>query len=63
MDEDASVVMDLTYLLFNIKVVGVLIFFSPFLKKYEKKTHNMFFLLLDLKFKSFYLLFALVGCE
>jgi hypothetical protein len=32
MDEDASVVLDLTYLLFNIKneVVGALIFVLPF---------------------------------
>ncbi len=46
------------------KVVHVLDFFLSFLKKYEeKKVHNMFFLMLDPRFKTFCLVSSFIGCE
>jgi hypothetical protein len=38
-------------------------FFFSFSNKYEKKSHNMFFLLLDPRFKTLYLVFSLIGHE
>jgi hypothetical protein len=34
-----------------------------FLKKYEKKAHNIYFLMLDPKFKTFCLVSSLIGHE
>jgi len=55
MDDDLIVVDELDLLACNIKkeVCGVLHSFVSFLKKYEnRKSHNMVFLMLYLKFKS-----------
>jgi hypothetical protein len=57
MDEDAShIVLEITCLAFNIKkeVIRFLDYFIFFLRKYEEKTHNMFSLILDPRFKSFH---------
>jgi hypothetical protein len=46
------------------EVVGALDVFLSFLKKYnEKKSHTMFFLMLNLRCKTFHLVHSLVACE
>jgi len=37
--------------------------FSFLFKKYEKKFHNILFLMLNPKFKSLHLMFSFIGCE
>jgi len=37
--------------------------FLSFLKKKKKKAHNMLFLILDPRFKTFHLIFSLIGRE
>jgi hypothetical protein len=55
MEDDSIIFYELFLLASNIKrkVINVLDSFLSFLKKYEnRKTHNMIFLMLDLRFKS-----------
>jgi hypothetical protein len=64
MEEDSSVAHELICLASNIKkeVCGVLNGFFSFLKKiYERKTHNMFALMLDSRFKSLCLVSSFIG--
>jgi hypothetical protein len=66
MDDEEIVTLELSLLASNIKkdVVGILDFFLTFLRSYEeKKTHNMFFLLLDPRFKGLCLVSSYVGRE
>ncbi len=64
MEEDANVVIELTCLVSNIKkkvAARVLNSFLSFLKKYEeKKTRTMLSLMLDLVFKSIYLVLSFI---
>jgi hypothetical protein len=53
MDDDYVVVLELSFLTFNIKKNGVLDRFLSFIRKFEKnKTHIMLPLMLDLKSKN-----------
>jgi hypothetical protein len=66
MEEDENVVYELSCLASNIKkeVVQVLDYFLSFLKKFDKrKTHNMFSLMLNPRFKTFRLVSSLIGYE
>jgi hypothetical protein len=66
MEENANVVFELSCLASNIKkeFVEVLDSFLSFLRKFEKlKSHNMFFIKLDPKLKTFHLVSSLIGCE
>jgi len=66
MEKNANVVFDLSCLASNIKkeFAAVLDFFLSVLRKFEKtKSHNMFFLKLDSKLKTFHLVSSLIGCE
>jgi hypothetical protein len=66
MPENGNVVYELSCLTSNVmkEVVQVLNFFLSFLKKYEKrKAHNMLPLMLDPRFKTYYLLSSIIGCE
>jgi hypothetical protein len=65
MEEDANVVFMLSCLASNIKkkVVKVLDSYFSFSNKYEKKSHNMFLLLLDPMLKTFYLVSSLIAHE
>jgi hypothetical protein len=66
MEEDANVVFELLCLASNIKkeVVVVLDSFVSFFKKYqEKKSHDMFSLMLDPRFKTLPLVFSRFGRE
>jgi hypothetical protein len=61
MEGDGNVIYELSCLASSIKkeVVQVLDSFISFLKKHEKKkSHNMFYLMLDPKFKIFHLVFS-----
>jgi hypothetical protein len=61
MEGDGNVIYELSCLASSIKkeVVQVLDSFIYFLKKYEgKKSHNMFSLMLDPKFKTFHLVYS-----
>ncbi len=63
MEEDASVVLELTCLISNIKkeVARVLNYFPSFLRKYEEnKICNMLSLMLDLVLKSFCLVLSFI---
>jgi hypothetical protein len=63
MEEDASVVLELTCLISNIKkeVARVLNYFLYFLKKYEENFFcNMLSLMLDLVLKSFCLVLSFI---
>lgn len=63
MEEDASVVLELTCLISNIKkeVARVLNYFPSFQRKYEEnKIHNMLSLMLDLVLKSFCLVLSFI---
>jgi hypothetical protein len=58
MDDDFNVVNELFMFAFNIKkeMCGVLDSFLSFLQRYEeRKTHNIFSLMLDTRFKSLHL--------
>jgi hypothetical protein len=64
MEEEFTVVDELIFFASNIKkeVCVVLESFLSFLRKFEeKKTHNMSSLMLDLRFKSLYFGFHLLG--
>jgi uncharacterized protein YktA (UPF0223 family) len=65
MEEDSNVAFELICFACNIikEVRIVLNFFLSFVKRYEKKTHNMLSFMLDPKFKSFHLMFSFIGCE
>jgi hypothetical protein len=66
MEKDANVVYELSCLVSNIKKedIRVLDSFLSFLKKYEnKKSHNIRFLMLDLRFKILHFVFSLIGRE
>jgi len=64
MEEDGNVVYELSCLASNKKKeVQVLDSFLSFLKNEEKKVHNMLFLMLDPRFKTFHLVSSLIGCE
>jgi hypothetical protein len=66
MEKESIVVDELTFFAFNIKkeVCVVLESFFFFLKKIEeKKTHNMFSLMLDPKFKSVCFVSSFIGRE
>ncbi len=63
---DFKIVFELSLFAFNIRreVCGVLNYFLSFLRGYQKrKVHNMLFLMLDPKFKSFCLVFSFAGQE
>jgi hypothetical protein len=57
--------LELISLASNIRknVCIVLDYFFSFLKKYEKKPHNMLSLILDLRFKNLCLVSSFIGCE
>jgi len=64
MEDDSIISNELSLLASNIKkeVINMLDFFLSFLKKYEnKKAHNMIFLILNLRFKSLYIVSSFVG--
>jgi hypothetical protein len=66
MDDDSTIILELFLFTSNIKkkVCGVLDSFLSFLKNYEeRKTHNMFSLMLDPQFKSLHLISSFVGHE
>jgi len=66
MDDDSIIVDELFLLAYNKKreVLNVLDSFLSFLRKYDnRKAHNMVSLMLDPKFKSFYIIFSFVGKE
>ncbi len=66
MEEDGNVVYESSCLALNIKneVIWVLDFFLSFLKEYEeRKAYNMFFLMLDPRFKTLHLVSSLIGRE
>jgi hypothetical protein len=66
MDDDSKVTLKLSLLVFNNKkeVCGVLESFLYFWKKYEKrKTHNVFSLLINPRFKNLCLVFSIIGYE
>ncbi len=66
MEEDGNVVYELSCLASNIKkeIIQVLDYFLSFLKKNEeRKTHNMFSLMLDYRFKTLHLVSSLIGRE
>jgi len=66
MEEDGNVVYELSCLASNIKkeIIQVLDYFLSFLKKNEeRKTHNMFYLMLDYRFKTLHLVSSLIGHE
>jgi hypothetical protein len=65
-DDDFAITLELFLFASNIKkeVCGVLDSFLSFLKKYEeKKSHNMFSLMLDPQFENLHLVSSFVGCE
>ncbi len=62
-DDDFSIILELYLFAFDIKreVCGVLIIKKK-KKRFEKrKVHNMLFLMLNLRFKSFHLIFSFIG--
>jgi hypothetical protein len=66
MDDDSIIVDELFLLAYNKKreVLNVLDSFLSFLRKYDnRKAHNMVSLMLDPKFKSFYIISSFVGKE
>jgi len=66
MDDDSIVNDELSFLASNIKkeVINVSNFFLSFLKVYDKrKTHNMIYLMLNLKYKSLHIVLSFVGRE
>ncbi len=58
-----SVALELICLAFNIRkdVCGVLNSFFSFLKKFDKRTHNMLTLMLDTRLKSVHLMSSFIG--
>jgi hypothetical protein len=66
MDDDSIIIDELFLLAYNKKreVINVLDSFLSFLRKYDnRKAHNMVILMLDPKFKSFYIIFSFVRKE
>jgi hypothetical protein len=65
MDDDFAIILELSLFISNIKkeVCSVFDSFLSFLRKYEKKAHNMFLLMLDPRLKSLCLVFSYVGRE
>ncbi len=65
MKEESIITLELGFLAFIIqKKVCVGFRFLIFLKKYEeKKAHNMFFFMLDLRFKNLHLVASFIGFE
>ncbi len=65
MEEESIAVDELTFFSFNIKkeVCFVLAFLSFLRKSREKKVHNMFYLMLDSRFKSLCLVSSFIGRE
>jgi hypothetical protein len=66
MEEDGNVVYELSCFASNVKkeIIQVLDSFLSFLKEYEeRKAHNMFFLMLDPRFKTFGLVSSFTSCE
>ncbi len=65
MEEDGNVVFKLSCLASNIKkeVIKVLDFFLSLNKYEERRAHNMFSLMLDLRLKTPRLVFSLIGRE
>jgi hypothetical protein len=66
MEGDSIIFNGLSLLASNIKreVINVLDYFFSFLKKYEnKKAHNMIYLMLNPRFKSFHIISSFVGKE
>jgi len=66
MEGDSIIFNGLSLLASNIKreVINVLDYFFSFLKKYEnKKAHNMIYLMLNPRFKSFHIIYSFVGKE
>jgi hypothetical protein len=66
MDDDSTIILELSLFTSNIKkeVCGVLDSFLSFLKNYEeRKAHNMFSLMLDPQFKSLPMVSSFVGHE
>jgi len=66
MDDDSIVSDELSLLISNIRreVINVLDFFLSFLKVYaKKKSHNMIFLMLKPRYKSFHIVSSFVGKE
>ncbi len=65
MEEESIVVDELAFFAFNIREeVCVVLVLLSFLRKFgEKKAHNMFYLMLDPRFKSFHLVSSFIGRE
>jgi hypothetical protein len=66
MEEDVVVVFELDLLASNIQkeVYNVLDVFLSFIKKYdERKTHNMFALMLNMRYKNLGIIFNFLGKE
>jgi len=65
MEEDFSVALELICLAFNIRkeFFGVLNFFLSFLKKFDKRTHNMLTLMFDTRLKNLRLVSFFIGCD
>jgi hypothetical protein len=66
MDDDSIVNNELSLLASNIKreVINVLDFCLSFLKVHDKrKAYNIFFLMLDPRYKNFHIIYSFVGRE
>jgi hypothetical protein len=66
MEDDSIISNELSVLAFNItrEVINVLDFFLSFSNKYEnRKTHNIIFLMLDVRFKNHHIISSFVGRE
>jgi hypothetical protein len=66
LEHDSIISNELFLLASNIRreVINVLDYFLSFLKKYEnRKAHNMIYLMLNPRFKSFHIISSFVGME
>jgi hypothetical protein len=66
MDDDLVVGDELSLPISNIRreVINALDFFLSFLRVYDKrKTHNMIYLMLDLRYKNLHIISSFVGRE
>jgi len=66
MDDDLIVGDELSLPISNIRreVINALDFFLSFLRVYDKrKTHNMIYLMLDLRYKNLHIISSFVGRE
>jgi hypothetical protein len=62
MDDDSKVAFELFLLTSNMrKEMCVMDSFISFYKKYEKKAHNMFSLMVNARFKSLYLVSSFIS--